>query len=55
MYLYSYFPGHILGNQGEVGLYQKDKSISLFFLGCTNKLKLETARKGGPVLLLGIK
>lgn len=55
MYLNSYFPGDILRNQGDAGVHQKDQSISLYFLGCTNKLKLETERKGGPLPLLGIK
>lgn len=55
MYLNSYFLGDILRNQGETVFYLKRQSISLYFLGCTNKLKLETERRGGPLLLLGIK
>lgn len=44
-----------LRNQGETSLSQKDQSISLYFVGYTNKLKLETERKGGPLLLLDMK
>lgn len=55
MYLNSYFLGDILRNQGETVFYWKHQHISLYFLGCTNKLKPETERRGGPLLLLGIK
>lgn len=48
-------PRSQLRNQGETGFSQKDQSVFLYFVGYTNKLKLETERKGGTLLLLGMK